>query len=220
MRRIILKLALTLLTFIVGVLSAYAMWLNRSPAPPRQAIHEADAPHPAAPQQTTVDAAAGEQGGIPIEEGWGRLTAAEFCFHGTNMYHPRTKDDPSAYSETGGPFRPDGWMPSLKGDERAGVEFLIRQIPDKSRTRAHVDPLGMALKGEVAVYCLQHIMGVNWYELKADYKTRLDQAVARDPGQHQAVLQRIVRSKRGSKEMMGLWARYYENLKQPSTSAN
>jgi len=219
-RRIILKLAIALLTFVVGVLSAYVIWLNRSHTPPRQAIHEGHASHPAPPQQTSADATTDEQNVIPLEEGWARLTAAEFCFYGTNMYHPGADDDPSAYSETGGPFRPDGWMPSLKGDERAGVEFLIRHIPDTSRTQAHVDPLGMALKGEVAVYCLQHIMRVNWYELKADYKTQLDLAVARDPGQYQAVLQRIVRSKRGSKEMMRLWARYYENLKQTSTSAN
>ena len=209
-----LKLAAALLAFVAGVLGAHLLRLNRSHPPPRQATHDPEASHPAQARPAAADAAAGQKV-IPIGEGWARLTSAEFCFYGTNMYSPGADAGPPADRETGGPFRPEGWMPSIREDERAGVEFLIGQIPDKSRTRAHVDPLGMALKGELAVYCLQHIMRVNWYELKADYRTRLERAVARDPGQYQAVLQRIVRSRKDSEEMMGLWTRYYENLKRP-----
>lgn len=215
MRRSIIKIAVALLTFVVGVLSAYFVWLNRARPTPRQTTHEVEVSKPA-PARPAPAATPAEQKAIPIEEGWARLTTAEFCFFGMNMYSPGEEDeDPSAYSEIGGIFRPDGWMPSLKTDERAGVEFLIRQIPDRSVTKAHVDPLGMALKGELAVYCLQHIMKLNWYELKPDYETQLKRAVARDPGQSQSVLQRIIRSRSGSKELMKLWASRYENLKPP-----
>jgi hypothetical protein len=220
LKRIAFRVAVALLTFSLGIMSAYLAWLaysNPDSIAPQTLQTEVATPSLLLtndkPSQENVP-----RRNVSLEDGWARLTATEFCFFGSNMYSQRSEADPSAFSETGGPFVPDGWMPSLKDDEPAGVRFIIKQIPDTSQTKAHVDPFGMALKGEMAVYCLQQIMKLNWYELKQAYKIRLARAVARDPGQSQAVLQRIIKSKKEAHEMMALWADYYRN-RRPQDNA-
>ena len=65
------------------------------------------------------------------------------------------------------------------------------------------------MKGEAAIYALQHILKVNWYELKEDYRVRYGRAGY--PFTHQALLQQIIKTKGGAKEMQDLWMRYYDN---------
>jgi len=215
-RRLIFKIAVALLTFAVGILSAYLVWLNRAHTKPQQTKLDIEIFKPAPAEQGHAEQRDAWKPKT-IEEGWANLTKAEFCFFGGNMYYPEEDAERPAHGEeVGGPLKPAEWMPSLKTDERAGVEFLIRQIPDRAVTKAHVDPLDMALKGEMAVYCLQHIMKLNWYELKPEYEAQLRRALARDPGQSQAVLQRIIRSRSGSREMMKLWAQRYEEFNRPT----
>lgn len=220
MKRLILRFAMVATTFAVGVTCVYFVWLGHTrPDSPRPAAPEQQVatPAPDLPDVRPPTAGARER---PIEEEWREFTRANFCFFGSNMYSPGREAVASVPSETGPPFNPYHWLPSLRRDEPAGVAFLIRQIPDKARASAHVDPFDVALKGELAVYCLQHVMKANWYELKGEYRTRLDRAVARDPGEFQGALLRIIRNKKESEEMMGLWARRYENLKQSPGAAN
>lgn len=220
MKRVILRFAIVATTFAVGVACVYFVWFAHT-------THDAPgtaAPEPRvaapAPDMPDVQPPAAEARARPIEEEWRELTGASFCFFGSNMYSPEREAMASVPAETGPPFSPYRWLPSLRRDEPAGVAFLVGQIPDKSRAAAHVDPFDIARKGELAVYCLQHIMKVNWYELKDEYRARLDRAVARDPGEFQGALLRIIGDKRESKEMMGLWVRRYEHLRQSSKAGN
>ena len=220
MKRIILRFAILATTFAVGITCVYFVWFaHTSPDSPRPAAPEPRVAAPA-PDIRNIQPPTAEARERPIEEDWRELTRANFCFFGSNMYSPEREAMASVPMETGAPFSPYRWLPSLRRDEPAGVAFLIRQIPDKSRAAAHVDPFDIALKGELAVYCLQHIMKVNWYELKDEYRARLDRAVARDPGEFQGALLRIIKNKRESKEMMGLWVRRYEQLKQSSKAGD
>jgi hypothetical protein len=50
---------------------------------------------------------------------------------------------------------------------------------------------------------------VNWYELKEDYRVRYEKVGY--PFTHQALLQQIIKTKGGSKEMQDLWMKYYES---------
>ena len=85
---------------------------------------------------------------------------------------------------------------------------MINQIPDKRKTRAHVCPLDDATSGELAVYCLQHILKVNWPELSEDYGKMFDHKA--EEVTSQSLLRGAIRGEKGAGKMMALWRGYYE----------
>lgn len=165
----------------------------------------ADASAPTEKTDQTAATSSPELSNTSIEEEWERLATSEFCFVGFQYYSPAREIDP-AHRPTGEvalQFNPYGWLPSAKRDQSAAVEFLIKQIPDKRKTEAHVCPFYVATRGELAVYCLQHIAKKNWHELNEDYARQW--AALPEDVTHQDLLRRIIKSKRGAKEMMKLW---------------
>jgi|GEM_PF-4887693 len=60
----------------------------------------------------------------------------------------------------------------------------------------------------MAVYCLQHLLKINWYELKEDYKKQVE-----SNSNSQEILRRILKNKVHLKELQGLWMKKLEESK-------
>lgn len=219
MSRFTVRLIIAFITFGVGV-AAVTLWLvrPRSPQPATASVAAVSTAQPA-PRPAPVNP---DEAGAPsrqarpatsIEKDWRKLVGATFCFNGGQYYSPERERRASQGSEMElGGFIPGDWLPSTQSDEGAAVEFLINQIPDKGRTHAHVCPLDEATRGELAVYCLQHILKVNWPELSADYRGLFEPK--RENVTSQSLLRGAIRSKQGAQKMMGLWRDYYKNGKR------
>jgi hypothetical protein len=199
MKLTVFKLIVAAFTFMIGVSGTYLAWFAYdSPdiSGPEEIQLYLSTPEPAKLSRRSSPKVA-----TSIEQEWEELTGTEFCMVGSQYYS--SKWDVEASDS---PFVGE----SLRKDRRAAVTFLIKQIPDRSRTRIHVCNFDKSLKGELAVYCLQHVLKFNWYDLKDDYKRRFD-SLNYDYSTDQALLRKIIRTKRGAKEMMGLWAARFES---------
>jgi hypothetical protein len=216
MKHSLLKLVVAVLTFLIGVACAYSVWLiyRQRPESPPGATHAVRSiPVRSQPASQSQPPPAAQNVATSIEEEWRALTQASFCFLGSEYYYA----DASVPREGGPPFDPYQWLPSLRVDEPKGIDFLVRQISDRSPSPVHVDPYQPATKGELAVYCLQHITKVNWYELKPEYKAMCEKVELRGYGSYQAELRAIIHNKRRAKEMKELWLRKYESRQPGST---
>jgi len=212
MKRSLLKPVVAVLTFLIGVACAYSAWLiyRQKPESLPNATHaEQPTPERSQPALQSQPPPAAQNTAASIEEEWRNLTQASFCFLGSEYYYT----DATVPREPAPPFDPYRWLPSLRVDEPKGIDFLIRQMPDHASSFAHVDPFQPATRGELAVYCLQHIMKVNWYELKPEYKAMCEKVELRGYGSYQAELRSIIHNRRGAKEMKELWLRKYESRK-------
>jgi hypothetical protein len=206
MKRTLIKLAVSSLAFVVGVTATYLLWFARSSS--QSVLHPwAYAQVVIRPEIAEPELKTNERQATSIEQEWKELTKTEFCLLGSQGYSP-AYENADSHSELGGPFDPYGWLPSLREDLPGGVAFLIKQLPDRAQTNVHVCPLDKAQKGELAVYCLQHILKVNWHDLQETYKTRYDN-INYEYSNSQALLRQIIRSKKGAQQMMKLWTDYY-----------
>ena len=188
MNRLRLKILAAAFSFAVGTGCAYLAWLvySRPSVAPPQASLAASPPAQALPSPET------EHIESSIEKDWEGLMKVDACLS-NEMFDLLDA------------------LPSLKSDEPKAVAFLISRIPKTKRTRLHVSPYGMALEGEVALYCLQDALGVPWYELKEEYEAQVKSILANHWEKYQAFLQGKIRNPRGSKELMALWKSYYES---------
>jgi hypothetical protein len=183
MKGTVIKLAVALLTFGVGVGVAYCAWIFRSdPQIDPVALPSSEPPTP------SREFARGGKA-TTIEEDWELLKTADVCLN------PMT--DLLDY------------FPSLKSDEPRAVAFLIGHVHDRELTNVHVAPFGMALRGEVAVYCLSESLDMPWYKLKTEYDEGLERIIANNPGRSQDYLQSIIKSPKRSQELMAAWGEYY-----------
>ncbi len=220
MEKLTVRLLIALITFVAGVTAA-TLWLVRHhPPKPTPALVSAPATVQPAPPLAPASGINHDEGGIPsgqgrpamsIEKEWRELVNATFCFNGSQYYSPEQELASSNQVELapGGGFSPGDWLASVKRDEGAAVEFLINQIPDKRKTRAHVCPLDNATRGELAVYCLQRILKVNWPELSEDYSRLFDRKP--EGVTSQSLLRGAISGKKGAQKMMSLWRGYFEN---------
>lgn len=204
MKRTILRLSAGAVAFLLGVCSVYLIWLSyRKPARLLPASGQMKTPEaikriaaPPTPQDEIK----------PAREEWEELAELGGCTFGRVYYHPDfelvtapERDNPEA-----GALFSRRWIAFLRRDKDTTVPFLISQIPNKGQTNIHIDPYDMATKGELAIYCLQFILKLNWDELKEEYKVRLD-TIDMEYTNPQALLRRIIRTKRGAAEMVNLW---------------
>jgi hypothetical protein len=206
MNRICLRVFIAALTFIIGVSSAYLAWLAyRKPAelPPTNYQLEITEPF-------TKTAASPEVSNKSSQEEWEELAGLGGCTLGFRFYEPQFESyQPVEANTEAGIFYNKRWVAFFRRDKHSTVPFLISQISNKAQTNVHIDPFGAATKGELAVYCLQYILKVNWYELKKEYQTRFDK-IDYEYTTDQDLLQKIIGTKRGAQEMMDLWQKVYE----------
>ncbi len=206
-KRIGLRAFIAAFTFIIGVSSAYLVWLAyRKPAELPPTDYQLEITEPVA-----KTAASSDVSNKSAQEEWEELAALGGCTLGFRFYEPQFESyEPVDDAKTeAGIFYSKRWVTFFRRDKQSTVPFLISQISNKAQTNVHIDPFGAATKGELAVYCLQYILKVNWYELKKDYQTRYDK-IDYEYTTDQDLLQKIIGTKREAKEMMDLWRQVYE----------
>ncbi|MEP2935372.1 MAG: hypothetical protein ABJM06_06620 [Gilvibacter sp.] len=71
-------------------------------------------------------------------------------------------------------FNRHDWSALAKKDPKVLTEFLMIKFDDTTKTTLHVCPFFQATTGEMAVYALQQIHKINWYDFKEfnQYKDR------------------------------------------------
>ncbi|MDQ1558846.1 MAG: hypothetical protein QOD32_1906 [Pyrinomonadaceae bacterium] len=208
MNRTAIRLAITLATFLIGVSVVYLIWFAGKRSAPASVAVPSSTPEPVNSPTASSDANLEEKS---VEDEWAGLLEAGGCLFGSVYYNPQSEAlaNKSVPAEAPGVFTNQRWQAFFGRNKQETVPFLIKQIPDKSKTNLHVDPFQPPTRGEAAVYALQHILKFNWYELKEDYRDRYDKAGY--PFTHQALLQQIIKTKGGAKEMQDLWMKYYES---------
>ena len=213
MNHIALKVAAAIITFMLGVGCVYVGWLaSRSDDIPPIANYEFEVdPDPSHAAERLVF----QEPQRSLEEEWKEITTTSLCTGGV-YYNPELEAQREAeaageiYSES--PlFNPFLLMPSLKRGQHAAIDFLIRQIPDRALTHAHVCPQATMTKGEMAVYCLQQMLKVNWYDLKEEYAARYHYMYKTDVMESQYLLKGILKSTSRAREMQELWTEYYRS---------
>lgn len=189
---------------------------------------------------------------IDLKKEWEELAKTESCLEGMENYVG--KNDVIHYDYIGnneiinqetkkrykrsalefGVLADKKWLDFLKSNKEEVVPFLINQISDVKPSKVHACPYNIALRGELAIYCLQHILKINWYEIE-DYKKRYENSVTWDEiflakhdrdyqklrefrhkykyKTYQNELQKIIKSKQAVKKMIALWSQAFEKEK-------
>ena len=188
MNRLRSKILAAVVTFTFGVSCAYLVQVIYS----RPSIAPLDLSTPEFFPARTASFSATEYQETTIEEDWQNLMKAKGC-----LVDPR--------------FQLLNYLSSFKSDERKAVAFLISRIPESRGTQIHVSPFGLALEGEVAIYCLQDAFDMPWYMLKPEYASQVKKSLSAEyPNDYQSLLQRKIKSPKRSKELMDSWKKYYE----------
>jgi hypothetical protein len=133
---------------------------------------------------------------------WNELSNNEACLTG-GQYCIEGKCDSEGCCLT----EDKKWKSFLKINENDIVPFLISQISDTSISVVHVCPYDNALKGELAVYCLQHIFKLNWYEIFEIVDTNY---TIPDSNQLQEKLREILKSDADRSKLIDLWNVVYK----------
>lgn len=100
------------------------------------------------------------------------------------------------------------WQSFFKHSKEELSNFLLTQLSDTSQSSIHICPYFNATKGELAVYCLQRIYKVNWYDLNLKYKHIQDGSFVKDDGNFYSIqneLQKELKSKVGLVSLINEW---------------
>lgn len=66
------------------------------------------------------------------------------------------------------------WKEFLSRDKTQLTQFLIARLGQQDTTKIHVCPFFRALEGEAAVYALQQIHTINWYDMDPRFSKYVD----------------------------------------------
>ncbi|NBC09211.1 MAG: hypothetical protein GVY26_18625 [Bacteroidetes bacterium] len=98
-----------------------------------------------------------------------------------------------------------GWEIFFNRDRNEISDFLISKISDDTvKTHIHTCPFFYAIEGEVAVYGLQKMYGLNWFDFEAfkAFQNRQSESLMEN---HQAWLQRILEDDKKRKTLIDCW---------------
>ena len=107
--------------------------------------------------------------------------------------------------------RSKGWKAFFSADEEQLSQFLLAQFSDTSHTQIHTCPFENATVGELAVYSLQNLYRVNWFDLDAFTRYR-DKEITSGTDNHQNWLQQILADDDQRQQLKEAWLE--EELKQ------
>ena len=143
---------------------------------------------------------------VEIKANWGKLCKIGGCLTG-GQYANNGK-----FGGEGCVLTNDSeWIIFFSINERDLAAFLIKQIPDRTKTIIHTCPFQNATKGELAIYCLHNIYKTNFYELSDDYK-KLEANIVNKFGNEQNWIWHIQKSKEQVWELQRRWwIKYKEN---------
>ena len=102
------------------------------------------------------------------------------------------------------------WVNFLnKTDNKQLSSFLIKQLPDKTETQIHTCPYEGATKGELALYYLQGISKINFYELSSAMALK-EKEVGKKYSSEQAWIWHIQSSNKELEDLQKLWMEHFE----------
>ena len=99
----------------------------------------------------------------------------------------------------------DDWKIFFERDKSQISNFLIAKIiGDTTKTSIHTCPFSNATEGEVAIYSLQKIYGLNWFDFEEfnEYQNRESESSREN---HQAWLQNILEDESKKEMLIDLW---------------
>jgi len=99
------------------------------------------------------------------------------------------------------------WIDFLKFTKDSLTQFLISKLHDTTQTKTHTCPFFLANKGELATYCLQHILKMNWYDLDKSYQKYVNGELEpmKDYYSLQQVLQSLLKDKKELNNLTRYW---------------
>jgi len=109
--------------------------------------------------------------------------------------------------QTGGCLTGDkkDWKIFFARDKKQLTDFLITKLTgDTTKTRIHTCPFFEATEGELAVYSLQNIYRMNWYDLE-EFKEYQDKESENSIENHQSWLQRILQDEIRREILINCW---------------
>ena len=111
-----------------------------------------------------------KQAAPSIEKQWSFLAdSSHGCLVGGQYYYKGKADNPHCC------FNKDKrWIKFFSYDKDKLSALLIDQLADTAHSGVHVCPYFTATKGELAVYALQKIHKINWYDLDQKYSKYTD----------------------------------------------
>jgi len=101
-------------------------------------------------------------------------------------------------------FSEKEWKKFAKNDKTELTEFLITKFSDTTKTKIHTCPFFGATNGEMAVYSLQHIHNVNWFEF-SEFKEYKDREYGNATDQPQIWLQNILKNETERNKLVELY---------------
>ena len=100
--------------------------------------------------------------------------------------------------------RSKDWNVFFDRDPKELHDFLIAQLSDTTTTRIHTCPFFNASVGEIAVYGLQNLYRVNWYDFKEFEKYKSKEVLSAKENE-QAWLQAILEDEGNRKTLISCW---------------
>lgn len=100
-----------------------------------------------------------------------------------------------------GVFRSHQWLELVKKDKNALCSFLLSRLDSNEKTKVHTCPFFDASEGEMAVYALQHLLEINWYDFEA-FSAYKNKDVTGGEDNAQAWLQAILKDDNKRKLLM------------------
>ncbi|RBA28664.1 hypothetical protein [Flavobacterium tibetense] len=99
----------------------------------------------------------------------------------------------------------EDWEIFFNKDIKIISNFLINKISDDTtKTNIHTCPFFTAMEGEIAVYGLQRLLKINWYDFNEfnEFQNRQSESSTEN---HQAWLQNILKNKKKREILINCW---------------
>lgn len=109
---------------------------------------------------------------------WDSFINSKACIGGFQYVNHRDRPMPKSLA-----FARDDWARFASKDPQILTNFLIAKFADTTTTTLHVCPFFQAKTGELAVYALQQIHQVNWFDFEFFRKYNRDYASATEQPQ-------------------------------------
>ena len=97
-----------------------------------------------------------------------------------------------------------GWQQFLKTEPTVLGPFLLEQLGDTTTTQIHTCPFFSASAGELAVYCLQKVYHINWYDFDS-FQAYAGREITSSEDQPQRWLQAILEDETQRMVMADHW---------------
>jgi hypothetical protein len=134
-----------------------------------------------------------------IKEKWDSLCKLSGCLTG-GQYVNNGKFGSEGCALTDNPE----WLQFFAIKHRDLAAFLIGQIRNTAKTKTHTCPFQNSNKGELAIYCLQNIYKVNFFDLTVPY-SEIEKNIVAKYGNEQAWIWAMQKDKKKAWELERQW---------------